>query len=344
MWWGRLVVVAGVVVVGLAAGGWWWHAGRRATPPVVGPAAHVGSPACAGCHQDADQRWRQSHHALAMQPATEATVAGDFNGARFTYAGVTSTFARRDAKFVVRTDGPDGTLRDYEVAYTFGVSPLQQYLVPFPDGRLQALSIAWDTRPRAQGGQRWFHLYPGEKVTHRDELHWTRPSQNWNHMCAECHSTAVRKNYDATARRFATAYAEVSVGCEACHGPGSQHVAWARKERDWQRLKATKGLIVALDERRGGDVGDRYCDRQRATHAVGSTLTRARHLRPMPRAARSAHRRLRARPAARRHPSRRLAGGPSLPSRWSDPRRGLRVRLVPAVQDVRTRCDVLGLP
>jgi predicted CXXCH cytochrome family protein len=186
-----------------------------------------------------------------MQPATEATVAGDFNGARFTYAGVTSTFTRREGKFVVRTDGPTGVLEDYEVAYTFGVTPLQQYLVPLPDGRLQALPIAWDTRPSAQGGQRWFHLYPGEKVTHRDELHWTRPSQNWNHMCAECHSTAVRKNYDATTRRFATAYAEVNVACEACHGPGSHHGAWARKEGDARRLEATKGLAVALDERRG---------------------------------------------------------------------------------------------
>ncbi len=250
---GRLVVVGGalVVVVGLAAGGWWWHAGRWATPPAIRPTAHVGSAACASCHADVDQRWRRSHHALAMQPATEATVAGDFNGARFTYAGVTSTFTRRDGKFVVRTDGPDGTMNDYEVAYTFGVSPLQQYLVPFPDGRLQALSIAWDVRPRDQGGQRWFHLYLRENVTHRDELHWTRASQNWNHMCAECHSTAVRKNYDATTRRFATAYAEVSVGCEACHGPGSHHVAWARKDGDWRRLEATKGLTVALDERRG---------------------------------------------------------------------------------------------
>lgn len=247
---GRLVLLVGAVVAvaGLAAGGWWWQ--RPAPLPAV-PAAHVGSRVCASCHADVDQRWRGSHHALAMQPATEATVAGDFNDVRFTYAGVTSTFTRREGKFVVRTDGPTGALEDYEVAYTFGVAPLQQYLVPFPDGRLQALSIAWDTRPRAQGGQRWFHLYPGQNVTHRDELHWTRGSQNWNHMCAECHSTAVRKNYDATTRRFATAYAEVNVACEACHGPGSHHVAWARKEGDGQHLEATKGLALLLDERRG---------------------------------------------------------------------------------------------
>jgi predicted CXXCH cytochrome family protein len=248
-----LVFGAVVAVAGLAVGGWWWHGHRQVSaPPAVAPPAHVGRQVCASCHADADRRWRPSHHALAMQPATEASVAGDFNGTHFSYASVTSTFTRRDGKFVVRTDGPDGALRDYEITHTFGVSPLQQYLVPFPGGRLQALSIAWDTRPRTDGGQRWFHLYPGQNVTHRDPLHWTAPAQNWNHMCAECHSTAVRKNYDATARRFATEYAEVNVACEACHGPGSRHVAWARKEGDWRRLDGgTKGLAVALDERRG---------------------------------------------------------------------------------------------
>jgi len=158
---------------------------------------------------------------------------------------------RRDGKFVVRTDGPDGTLHDYDVKYTFGIAPLQQYLIELPCGRIQALGIAWDSRPKAQGGQRWFHLYPGQNVTHRDELHWTRLSQNWNYMCAECHSTGVRKHYDAKSRTFNTAYAEVNVACEACHGPGSNHVAWARKEGDWQRLDGgTKGLALALDDRR----------------------------------------------------------------------------------------------
>jgi predicted CXXCH cytochrome family protein len=187
-----------------------------------------------------------------MQPPTDASVAGDFNNARFTYAGVTSTFSRRDGKFVVRTDGPDGKLADYDVKYTFGIAPLQQYIIELPGGRLQALSIAWDSRPRAQGGQRWFHLYPGQNVNHRDELHWTRPSQNWNYMCAECHSTGVRKNYDPKTRRFATSYAEVNVACEACHGPGSNHIAWARKDGDGRRPDdPTKGLAVTLDDRRG---------------------------------------------------------------------------------------------
>jgi tetratricopeptide (TPR) repeat protein len=116
---------------------------------------------------------------------------------------------------------------------------------------MQALSLAWDSRPEAQGGQRWFHLHPDEKITHDDELHWTRPSQNWNNMCAECHSTHVQKNYDPDTRTFATTWSEIDVSCEACHGPGSDHVAWARKKPGWEKLAAGKGLKLALDERRG---------------------------------------------------------------------------------------------
>ena len=117
-----------------------------------------------------------------MQPATEATVAGDFADARFTYGDVTSIFSRRNGAFLARTDGPDGALRDYEIKYTFGVTPLQQYLVELADGRLQALGIAWDARPDSAGGQRWFHLYPGETLKAGDPLHWTGLAQNWNFM------------------------------------------------------------------------------------------------------------------------------------------------------------------
>jgi hypothetical protein len=58
------------------------------------------------------------------------------------------------------------------------------------------LSIAWDARPAESGGQRWFHLYPDERIDHRDELHWTRRQQNWNYMCAEPFDEPA-KNADA---------------------------------------------------------------------------------------------------------------------------------------------------
>ncbi len=116
---------------------------------------------------------------------------------------------------------------------------------------MQALGLAWDTRPKEQGGQRWFHLYPDEKIAHDDELHWTKPSQNWNSMCAECHSTNLRKNYDPASRSFSTSWSEIDVSCEACHGPGASHVSWAGKKPGWEKHQSDKGLRLLLDERKG---------------------------------------------------------------------------------------------
>jgi len=186
-----------------------------------------------------------------MQPATDATVRGDFSQAGFTDAGVTTRFFRDHGRFMVRTGGPDGTPHDYQIKYTFGVSPLQQYLIEFPGGRLQAFTIAWDSRPRARGGQRWFALYPGSAALPSNPLHWTAGDQTWNYMCADCHSTNVRKNYDPRTRAYATTYAEIDVGCEACHGPGAAHLAWARLPRERRKRDRHEGLTVALDHNAG---------------------------------------------------------------------------------------------
>ena len=186
-----------------------------------------------------------------MQPATDATVLADFNNTKFANGGVISIFFRRAGKFMVHTDGRDGALHDYKIQFTFGVSPLQQYLIAMPGGRLQALGIAWDTRPRALGGQRWFFLYPNQKIATSDPLHWSRIDQSWNYMCADCHSTNMRKNYNLQTHSYDTKYAEINVACEACHGPGSNHLVWAETAADWKKVDTSKGLTIALDERRG---------------------------------------------------------------------------------------------
>lgn len=188
----------------------------------------VGSDTCAACHRAEYDHWQGSHHDLAMQEATPANVLGDFDNSTFEYFDTTSRFHQKDGHYRVRTDGPDGKLHDYPIAYTFGVQPLQQYLIELPGGKLQALSLAWDSREESAGGQRWFHLYPERKITHQNPLHWTGPDQNWNFMCADCHSTNLQKNYDPDSRTFSTTWSEINVGCEACHGPGSGHVQWTQ--------------------------------------------------------------------------------------------------------------------
>jgi Flp pilus assembly protein TadD len=197
-----------------------------------GAAKFVGGQVCSGCHSVETKNWRGSHHALAMQKATEANVLGDFANGRFEHFGLVTTFSRTGDKFMVNTEGPDGALRDYEIAYTFGVYPLQQYLIAFPGGRYQALGIAWDSRPKEEGGRRWFHLYPSQTLPTGDRLHWTGRDQTWNYMCADCHSTNLQKNYSLAADTYATTWTNLDVSCEACHGPGSRHVAWAKAPSD----------------------------------------------------------------------------------------------------------------
>jgi predicted CXXCH cytochrome family protein len=160
-----------------------------------------------------------------MDHATPQTVLGDFNNAEFKHFDLVSKFEREGDKFFVTTDNARGDLERFEVRYTFGVKPLQQYLVEFPDGRVQALSIAWDTEQK-----RWFDLHPEERIKSDDELHWTRPAQNWNYMCAECHSTNVQKHFDLKTNTYRTTFSEIDVSCETCHGAGSLHVDLARKK------------------------------------------------------------------------------------------------------------------
>ena len=186
------------------------------------PATFVGGQKCAECHKSEYDKWQGSHHDLAMDEANEATVLGNFNDAEFEYFGVTSRFYRKDSRFFVNTQGPGGTMGDFEVKYTFGAYPLQQYLVPFAGGRLQCLPIAWDVREK-----KWYHLNPDAPVDPDDWLYWTNAGQNWNGMCAECHSTNLKKNYNSQTDAYHTTWSEIDVSCEACHGPGSRHVSWA---------------------------------------------------------------------------------------------------------------------
>jgi len=186
------------------------------------PDSFVGREVCIPCHEVENQAWLGSDHDNAMAVASDSTVIGDFSNAVFEHGGVTSEFYRRGGAYFVRTEGPGGEIGEFKIAYTFGIDPLQQYLIEFPGGRLQALTTAWDT---ARG--EWFFLYPEQDIRPDDWLHWTRGGQNWNGMCAECHSTNLIKGFDADTKTFHTTWSEIDVSCEACHGPASRHVAWS---------------------------------------------------------------------------------------------------------------------
>jgi len=187
-----------------------------------------------------------------MQQATPANVLARFDGARLTNGAASYTFTRRGDTSFINAAGADGARHDYVVRYTFGVWPLQQYLVEFPRGRIQAPPVAWDARQARDGGQRWFSLAPSTEAPPGDPFHWTGSQYNWNYMCADCHSTAVRKNYIAQADSFNTTFAAINVDCEACHGPASRHLSWA-KYPGWLRSRfwPDDGLPAQLTERTG---------------------------------------------------------------------------------------------
>ncbi|MND69046.1 Beta-barrel assembly-enhancing protease [compost metagenome] len=256
---------------------------RTEPPPpqaVAQPASMVQEGQCAGCHVQQARDWQGSHHQLAMQEASEASVLGDFDDASFKDDKETTRFFRKDGGFWVNTPGADGKAADFRVAYAFGVAPLQQYLIEVPGGRLQALGLAWDVEKRA-----WFHLYPGQGVDFKDPLHWSRPQQNANFMCVECHTTGFKRNYDPANDRFASQWNSLGVGCQACHGPASKHLEWAANGReatnagfalDLARADAlTEVESCARCHSRRAPLGDGYhSDRRLMDDYLPSALTR----------------------------------------------------------------------
>jgi tetratricopeptide (TPR) repeat protein len=241
----RKLRIAAILLVlsSLAAVAVWadWYFGL----PEDAQATYVGRQACIDCHQSQHEAWTGSDHDLAMDVATEQSVLGDFNDAKLEHYGVTSRMFRRDGKFFINTEGPDGKLADFEIKYVFGVDPLQQYMVEFDRpadmpasevARVQVLRVSWDTKAK-----RWFHLDPPdvrEKLAPDDDLHWTGIAQRWNNMCADCHSTNLRKNFDVATLTYHTKWSEIDVSCEACHGPGSLHVQLAKAPSPfWDRKR-----------------------------------------------------------------------------------------------------------
>ncbi|MBT8190496.1 MAG: hypothetical protein KJO29_08705, partial [Bacteroidia bacterium] len=199
----------------------------------AGHGDYVGVISCVECHQKEYDEWNGSHHERSMDIASERTVKGDFNDHLFKSKGVTSRFYRDKGGFYVNTEGPEGKYGDFEIKYTFGVYPLQQYMVEFPGGNIQCLLYAWDAE-----NNKWFDLNSGDQVANDDWMHWTKGSMTWNTMCADCHSTNLKKNYDELDKTYNTTYDIINVSCEACHGPGETHVAYVNSDayQDGQRI------------------------------------------------------------------------------------------------------------
>lgn len=216
---------------------------------------YVGTDACTACHVEAFEAWQGSHHAKAWTETRPENVLGDFDNATFSLNGITSRFYRDGDTYMIETDGPTGRITRYPVHSVVGIEPLQQYLLETEEGKLQSFDVVWDTEE-----ERWYHLYPDQELYAGDGLHWTGPYKNWNARCAECHATDFDKNYSPIDRSYASTQSEIGVGCEACHGPGEAHLAWAQNlqttQSPWTGLTET-GLTIDMSA--GGETYIQQC-------------------------------------------------------------------------------------
>lgn len=200
----------------------------------------VGAQVCKSCHEKEFNEWQNSHHDLSMQIADSTTVLGDFNNATFKNKGITYTFFKKGDDFYVNTEGEGGKYQDYKIAYTFGVTPLQQYLIKFSDGKFQCLLAAWDSKKN-----KWYDLQPNLKAHHDEWIHWAGGSMTWNNMCADCHSTNLQKKYDTAKERYNTTFSIINVSCEACHGPSNTHVVYYEDEDKYKDIDPPKFYMDA---------------------------------------------------------------------------------------------------
>jgi tetratricopeptide (TPR) repeat protein len=187
----------------------------------------VGSTSCMTCHKEAYSSWENSHHDQAMKIADSTSILGNFDNIVFTGKNIQSKFYKKGASYFVNTIGSDGTYEEFEIVYTFGVTPLQQYIIKFPNGAYQCLDIAWDVLEN-----KWFNLQPDLNIDPEEWIHWTGGGMRWNTACADCHSTDLNKNYNSETSTFNTTFSEINVSCEACHGPASAHVDFYQNPSD----------------------------------------------------------------------------------------------------------------
>lgn len=187
---------------------------------------YVGTEQCIDCHKEQYNSWKGSDHDMSMRHASPESVLGNFDNQTVMFEGKENKFFKKGDEYWVNIEGPDGQFHDYRIKYTFAYKPLQQYMVEFDDGRVQLIPFAWGAKEKAAGKEKWFHLYPDYE--HYEDYFWTNTGQNWNYMCADCHSTNVKKNYDLESNTYNTTFSEINAGCESCHGPAENHMQWSK--------------------------------------------------------------------------------------------------------------------
>lgn len=185
-------------------------------------AQYAGAMNCAGCHPEQFSKWKDSHHGLAeRKPDTKLDEAAFVPVQTFQHGSQKTEAAKKDSEYVLTALGFGNKTAPYKVERVIGHDPLRQFLVDGGDGRLQAMEACFDPH---KGD--WFNVYANEDRKPGEWGHWTGRGMVWNQMCAGCHNTRLRKNYDVAGDSYQTRMAEMTVSCEACHGPMKPHFEW----------------------------------------------------------------------------------------------------------------------
>lgn len=235
---------------------------------------------CGDCHREVFNDWLESDHNKAMDVATDTTVLGDFSNVTFEHFNQKATFYKKAEKFFVKfQEGEKKT--NYEVSYVFGHFPLQEYLIKTENGKMQVFPFAWDSRDKSSGGQKWYPIYPDEEISSKDRLHWLQPLQNWNGMCADCHSSGLKRNYDSEKDSFNTVWDEINVSCQSCHGrlnndhysndPSSHSVLSENEQKNIGNWLLGEGEKIASWS--GPERDNGFMERCFACHSLRTSLT-----------------------------------------------------------------------
>lgn len=172
------------------------------------------SASCRECHEEIFRAWEGTDHALANRPLDPAR-----HGAAFAVAveivdgGARFTLGSRNGRPTMTEKRTDGTRREHAPDFILGAKPLWQPLVAAPGGRWQPTDMAFDVK-RGE----WFNVFGAENRQPGEWGHWTGRGMNWNSMCAPCHMTGYRKNYDPATDSYRSSWVEHGVGCIQCHG------------------------------------------------------------------------------------------------------------------------------
>jgi predicted CXXCH cytochrome family protein len=212
---GRHFFAAAVLLAAAVGSGRALGDAATAGVPAVADASLVGASACASCHAAVHDAWTAGRHSKMLQPATSATVKGDFTQPPVTLSASRYAFRVEGGRFFITESYLTGKPQEHPIEYTLGSRRIQHYLTTLADGRMIILPPSWDVQRR-----QWFHNL---EIVRPDEDPHTLVQQ-WNKSCVGCHVSGEEVNYTPTSASYATRWVDFGTSCERCHGPGSAHV------------------------------------------------------------------------------------------------------------------------